>query len=228
MATTAAARVHLGVDCCVRRDSSSGVCERRRACPVVMSSCSSRRSNPSLKISMCSQVDVETAPVNRERRRRSGTINSQETMDVWMRESVTEIVKKLPESPLLVQVFSDTSGSGQTLKAERAEEENWAAVKQRWETGVSPMPDGVIFVEQIDPAEEDPNEESGRSEMSRAWGIVVQGQGKECRPSCYLLKTNRVGSGLGHWCTHFCLVRVQSFTETAASQLTNCWLLQGI
>ncbi|CAI0459206.1 unnamed protein product [Linum tenue] len=65
-------------------------------------------------------------------------------------------------------------------------------------------------------------------EATKAWGIVVQGKGAECGPVCYLLKTSRVGSsGLGLCCTHFCLMRVKGFRESAKSQLKNCWLLQA-
>ncbi|XVE91001.1 hypothetical protein DITRI_Ditri20bG0120900 [Diplodiscus trichospermus] len=154
---------------------------------------------------------------------------SYEQIDEWMRDSVVEIVKKLPESPLLVHVYSDNNTT--KTRTEKAEEDNWVLVKQKWEKGETPMPDGVIFVEQIqqegggDEIEKEKNEK-----ISRAWGIVVQGKGKEgCGPppACYLLKTSKVGSGFGLRCTHFCLVRVNSFRETAFSQLKNCWLLQG-
>ncbi|KAK8272066.1 hypothetical protein V6Z11_D11G305500 [Gossypium hirsutum] len=71
---------------------------------------------------------------------------------------------------------------------------------------------GVIFVEQI---EGDDEKSDGKEEVSRAWGIVVQGQGCGLAPTCYLLKTSKVSSGIGLKCTHFCLVK-----------LKNCWLLQ--
>lgn len=145
---------------------------------------------------------------------------TKDRIDEWMRESVTEIVKKLPESPLLVQVYSDESGISAATVMEKAEEDQWVLVKEKWEKGEMPMPDGVIFVEKID-------DDQGGEELSKAWGIVVQQQGRG-NQSCYLLKTNRVGSGIGGLCcTHFCLVKVKSFRETAASQLKNCWLLQA-
>ncbi|XVF81962.1 hypothetical protein PTKIN_Ptkin16aG0004600 [Pterospermum kingtungense] len=151
-------------------------------------------------------------------------------IDEWMRDSVAEIVKKLPESPLLVHVYSDNNNRTTKTRMEKpAKEDNWVLAKQKWETGETPMPDGVIFVEQI--KEEDEEEETKSEKVSRAWGIVVQGKGEGCgpvAPACYLLKTSNVvvGSGLGLRCTHFCLVRVKSFRETAFSQLKNCWLLQ--
>ncbi|KAE8721597.1 Detected protein of unknown function [Hibiscus syriacus] len=138
-----------------------------------------------------------------------------EKIDEWMRVSVAEIVKKLPESPLLVHVFLDVKNNTTETRTEKAEEDKWALVKQKWENGESPMPDGLIFVEQIEQHEE----VSGSS----VWGIVVQGIGA-ASPLCYLLKTSRVDSGLGSRCTHFCLVRVKSFKETAFSQLHRCWL----
>uniref|UniRef100_A0A2P2PKZ9 Uncharacterized protein n=1 Tax=Rhizophora mucronata TaxID=61149 RepID=A0A2P2PKZ9_RHIMU len=62
---------------------------------------------------------------------------------------------------------------------------------------------------------------------TREWGIVVQGRGADCEPVCYLLKTTSANSGLGaSWCTHFCLIKVKSFKETAKSQFRKCWLCQ--
>ncbi|TYI83553.1 hypothetical protein E1A91_D05G300900v1 [Gossypium mustelinum] len=150
--------------------------------------------------------------------------SSKEKIDEWMRDSVAEIVKRWPESPLLVQVFSDVKNNTTRTRTEKAEEDKWGLVKQKWEKGESPMPDGLIFVEEIQQGEE---EEEGKEEVcnTRAWGIVVQGIGAAA-PACYLLKTSKVGSGLGIRCTHFCLVRVKSFRETAFSQLKNCWLSQ--
>ncbi|KAK8552651.1 hypothetical protein V6N13_121035 [Hibiscus sabdariffa] len=145
-----------------------------------------------------------------------------EKIDEWMRDSVAEIVSKLPESPLLVHIFSDVKNNTTKMRTEKAEEDKWALVKQKWEKGESPMPDGLIFVEEIEQQEEVPESES------RAWGIVVQGCTGAADSACYLLKTSRVGSGFGSGCTHFCLVRVKSFTETAFSQLKGSWLLQDI
>ncbi|KAG8471410.1 hypothetical protein CXB51_036697 [Gossypium anomalum] len=147
-----------------------------------------------------------------------------EKMDNWMRDSVAEIVKKLPESPLLIHVYSENATMETT-----AVEENWVSMKQKWKKGERAMPDGVIFVDQIQGVEEG------------TWGIVVQSKSEEeddgcgsgpgsepVPPACYLLKTtSEVGSGLGLRCTHFCLVKVNSFRESAFSQLKNCWLLQG-
>lgn len=138
--------------------------------------------------------------------------------DEWMKDSVMEIVKNLKEAPLLVQVYDE--GETTTLKTEKAmEEETWPVVLEKWGKREAPLPEGVIFVEQLE------DEEEGTS--TKAWGIVVQGKGADCGPACYLLKTSRVGSGLDMWCTHFCLMRVKNFEESAMSQLKNCWLLQG-
>ncbi|CAI0459201.1 unnamed protein product [Linum tenue] len=141
-----------------------------------------------------------------------------EKLDEWMRDSVTEIVKNLTEAPLLVQVYSDEKG--RKLETEKAVEEgDWKRLIEKWKKRDSPLPEGVIFVEQL---------HDGGEEATKAWGIVVQGKGAECGPVCYLLKTSRVGSsGLGLCCTHFCLMRVKGFRESAKSQLKNCWLLQA-
>ncbi|XP_050208877.1 uncharacterized protein LOC126659616 [Mercurialis annua] len=147
-----------------------------------------------------------------------------EKLDQWMENSVVEIVKNLKEAPLLVQVYDKTGDSDTdttTLKTEKSvEEENWGAAVEGWAKKEAPLPEGVIFVEQLD-------KEESEEEITRAWGVVVQGKGAECGPVCYLLKTSRVGSGAGLCCTHYCLMRVESFRESASSQLKNCWLIQG-
>ncbi|XP_039024654.1 uncharacterized protein LOC120157652 [Hibiscus syriacus] len=103
------------------------------------------------------------------------------------------------------------------MRTEKAEEDKWALVKQKWEKRESPMLDGLIFVEQI--------EQHEKVSDSRVWGIVVQGTGA-AGSLCYLLKSSKVGSGFGSRCTHFCLDRVNK--ETAFSQLHRCWMLQEI
>ncbi|KAE9587302.1 hypothetical protein Lalb_Chr23g0272221 [Lupinus albus] len=163
-------------------------------------------------------------------------IEAQERLDEWMRESVVEIVKNLKEAPLLVQVYTkNKNGEGETSISteKKVVVEDWPEVKERWEAGETPVPDGVIFVEEIGSDEDPENGGAGNGEerTTRVWGVVVQGKGVGCEPVCYLLKTCRVGSGpgigLGLCSTHFCLVKVQSFRETAQSQLKNCWLLQS-
>ncbi|CAL0327548.1 unnamed protein product [Lupinus luteus] len=163
-------------------------------------------------------------------------IEAQERLDVWMRESVVEIVKNLKEAPLLVQVYAknkNREGETSISTEKKVVVEDWPEVKKRWEAGETPLPDGVIFVEEIGSDEEPANGGAGNGgeRTTRVWGVVVQGKGVGCEPVCYLLKTCRVGSGpgigFGLCSTHFCLVRVKSFRETAQSQLKNCWLLQS-
>lgn len=187
-------------------------------------------------------------PVGRGRRLRGGDgeRNGRETaaaayekLDAWMRDSVTEIVKNLREGPLLVHVYGNSTDKPRLETEKGVEEENWDALKGKWEAGETPSPEGVIFVgELMDDGEVDGDgdEDSGVSSgdgITRAWGLVVQGKGEECGPACYLLKTSRVnvgsgyGLGMGMGCTHFCLVRVKSFRESAQSQLKNSWLLQA-
>jgi len=172
--------------------------------------------------------------VERNGKNKGGTTNeavqAQERLDRWMRESVVEIVKNLKEAPLLVQVYSKKKDETTKLATEKVED--WEAVKERWETGETPMPEGVIFVEELGEDEAENGGERGLKERTtKMWGVVVQGKGVGCDPVCYLLKTSRVGSGpgsgMGVFSTHFCLVRVKSFEETAQSQLKNCWLLQS-
>ncbi|KAF7816561.1 uncharacterized protein G2W53_030530 [Senna tora] len=182
---------------------------------------------------MSSATTASLEPIwKNERGHRNGTGDAYERVDEWMKESVEEIVKNLREAPLLVQVYPKKKGNadgGETtaLRTEKkAAVEDWPVVMKKWGKGETPLPEGVILVEEL--AEE--GEEEGKERTTRAWGIVVQGRGMGNGPVCYLLKTSRVGSGPGMGmcsCTHFCLVRVKSFRETLKSQLTNCWLLQS-
>ncbi|KAL3524060.1 hypothetical protein ACH5RR_016894 [Cinchona calisaya] len=170
-------------------------------------------------------------------------------LDEWMRDSVVDIVKNLKKAPLLVSIYSETDGQGNSkskFKTEKAMEENWPVLTDEWKNGpVMKSPDGIIFVEELLGDEKRKKYLSGNfsdfvqekggggggdtsTTTTRAWGILVQERGVEVAPACYLLKTCRVGAGLGMglFCTHFCLVKVKSFRETALKQLQDCWLLQ--
>ncbi|CAI9295844.1 unnamed protein product [Lactuca saligna] len=146
-----------------------------------------------------------------------------EKFDEWMRNSVTEIVKNIRQAPLLVQIYADG-----VVKTEKAvEAEDWPnVVKER-----PSSPDGIILVEElqdkIDPADSGDGleEENG----TRAFGVLIQGRFKgrdRCKSACYLLKTSSVNGGMGPFCTHFCLMKVHSFSKSASSQFNDCWLLQ--
>ncbi|KAI3933591.1 hypothetical protein MKX01_032696 [Papaver californicum] len=97
----------------------------------------------------------------------------------------------------------------------------------------SPVPDGIILVEQLNVDEdnyngikdETPNMKNCSS-STETWGVVIQGRGADS--ASYILKTCRdVGSLLG-FCTHFCLVKAECFGEIADLQLKNSWLLSQI
>jgi hypothetical protein len=143
-----------------------------------------------------------------------------EKLDDWMRDSVVEIVKNLKQAPLLVQIYANNNDGSTKVETEKAVAENWANVNREWSDGDKPSPDGIILVEELE-------DENDTEEETRAWGVVIQGKGveKEKGPACYLLKTSRVGSGMGSFCTHYCLVKVKSFRKTAVSQFMDCWLL---
>ncbi|KAG6402032.1 hypothetical protein SASPL_138902 [Salvia splendens] len=58
-------------------------------------------------------------------------------------------------------------------------------------------------------------------------GLDGGGKGAECGPACYLLKTDRVCAGVGlGFCTHFCLMKVNNFRDSALDQFKDSWLLQ--
>lgn len=142
----------------------------------------------------------------------------------WMNESVVDIVKNLKQAPLLVEIYSEDGKGGVRIKTERAVEEDWPIKKSEWEKR---SPDGLIFVGELGGEDEKLVEEEGEG-ITKAWGVVVQGKGMECSPACYLLKTSRVGAGIGMglFCTHFCLAKVQNFRDSALMQFQNSWLLQ--
>ncbi|RDX69995.1 hypothetical protein CR513_50813, partial [Mucuna pruriens] len=112
----------------------------------------------------------------------NNAVEGQERLDRWMRESVVEIVKNLREAPLLVQVFPKrSSGTTTVMTTEKSVMvEDWPAVKECWENGETPVPEGVIFVEELDG---DEAEDGGGERTTRAWGVVVQGKGVGCGPS---------------------------------------------
>ncbi|MCL7049500.1 hypothetical protein MKW94_006977 [Papaver nudicaule] len=177
---------------------------------------------------------------------------SADKLDEWMEFSVPEIVKNIGDAPLLVQIYSSMSkgvqglssiGSSSSpssspaaaakqipvLEKMKADAKSWTGVTKRWEEG-SPVPDGIILVEQLKAEDEkDESEVTGEdvsdgSGSTKTWGVVIQGRGVESASSCYILKTCRVGSSLG-FCTHFCLARAKCFGESADLQLKNSWLL---
>lgn len=171
-----------------------------------------------------------------------------DNLDGWMRESVVEIVKSLKNSPLMVQVYCNESTE---VKPEKTGSENWRDLEREWIDGERRSPDGIILVQQLveDSVDYDDDKSVGlemyadltstprksretvsvkEEDGTKAWGVLVQGKGmgRECtRTSCYLLKTCRVNSGLGLCGTHFSLVKVKNFRESAFSQIKNSWLL---
>ncbi|KFK34878.1 hypothetical protein AALP_AA5G205100 [Arabis alpina] len=176
---------------------------------------------------------VKIEKTNIGERKRGGSVVSREKLDLWLRDSVVEIVKNLRESPLLVHLYAEANG-GLVTTATNPGAEDWSEMEGKWGRGEERTPEGVIFVEKlvdddvaVDSEGDDDDYDGGAcGEGTSAWGIVAQGRGSDSGPVCYLLKTTRVGSGMGTVCTHFCLVKVKSFRETAFSQLNNSWLVQ--
>ncbi|XP_031117121.1 uncharacterized protein LOC116020746 [Ipomoea triloba] len=140
-------------------------------------------------------------------------------LERWMKGSVEEIVRNLEggsaaaaAAALVVEVYA---GDGEArFKAEKAVADEWAALREELERK---CPDGLIFVEELC--------DGGDGGGDRCWGIVIQG--RDCAaPVCYLLKTCRAAAAAGVElsCTHFCLVKVKSFRESAFGQFMNSWL----
>lgn len=213
-------------------DNNPGNQSVRRPCSLMICNRKGRTNS----VTMAAETASSSKKLEPRRSRGNSATIVGERLDEWMRESVVDIVKNLREAPLLVQVFAEEDAKNEEkgaaatrMETEKAvAEEDWLTAKGKWESGEAPSPQGVILVEELEEEEEEEGERSERESSTRAWGIVVQGRGAECGPACYLLKTSRV-RGLGTICsTHFCLVRVNGFRETAASQLKNCWLLRRL
>ncbi|GJT92807.1 hypothetical protein Tco_1081652 [Tanacetum coccineum] len=150
-------------------------------------------------------------------------VSETETLDKLIHCSVTEIVKNIKHAPLLVQIY--TNGEVKTSKVSK-DANNW---KKHW-SSLSSLLDGVILVEELGS-----NGVEYDIDGARTYGVLIQGKVKgrdECKSTCYLLKTSSsgehggyLGSGLG-FCTHFCLMKVQSFHKNVFKQFNDCWLLQ--
>uniref|UniRef100_A0A7N0RIY7 DUF7804 domain-containing protein n=1 Tax=Kalanchoe fedtschenkoi TaxID=63787 RepID=A0A7N0RIY7_KALFE len=136
---------------------------------------------------------------------------SQETIDEWVRESASEIVRNLPQAPLLIRVMEEAGG-----RERRRLEVETGASGEIWETwrktSRQRVPEGVIVVEELKDGRDsrgvywDGKIDDVEEGSTKVWpvGMVAQGRGLECGPVCYLLKTSRVGSSnLGCACTHF-------------------------
>ncbi|MCD7464655.1 hypothetical protein HAX54_053188 [Datura stramonium] len=171
--------------------------------------------------------------------KKKGKSISSRNLDEWMKVSMTDIVKNLKEAPLLVHVYSndeDERRRGQQqqliIKTERAQLEKWPVIESEWKSGKTKTPDGLIFVQELRDHEEEEEigrnlaEDSEEEGLTKSWGVIVQGKGIEFGPACYLLKTSRVraGRGMDLFCTHFCLVRVKNFRDSALKQFKGCWL----
>ena len=63
----------------------------------------------------------------------------------------------------------------------------------------------------------DDDNDDDQKKNTKLWGVLIQGKGENYGPCCYLLKTSRVSSNCGFFCTHFCLMKVKNFRETAES-----------
>lgn len=148
-----ASGVCRGGNVCLRRRDSSNFHDQnaRPRCFMVSGSQSSSVSRKE-KMLASSKVRASLLQPQLKQEKTRGKELSSEKREEWMRDSVAEIAKRLPESPLLVQVFSDVKTN--TTRT-RAEEDKWGLVKQKWEKGGSPMRDGLIFVEQIQQREEE-------------------------------------------------------------------------
>ncbi|KAI7983624.1 hypothetical protein LOK49_LG15G02128 [Camellia lanceoleosa] len=126
------------------------------------------------------------------------------------------------------------------LVKEKTDADSWPTIKGRWDGGISPIPNGVILVEELKPKQvsdklfDDEDETEGildnknnsnsqlQYSTTKIWGVLIQAKGLN-GTACYILKTCRVKNFLG-FCTHFCLLRVECFVDNAKTQLKKLWL----
>ncbi|XP_071687181.1 uncharacterized protein [Rutidosis leptorrhynchoides] len=103
--------------------------------------------------------------------------------------------------------------------------EDWLDVVKRTPSS----PDGIILVEELR-LKTYVDDSSDGDDETKAFGVLIQGRlrGRDRIKSsaCYLLKTCRVNGGMRLFCTHFCMMKVHSFSKSVNSQFNDCWLLQ--
>ncbi|KAG5607425.1 hypothetical protein H5410_028917 [Solanum commersonii] len=190
-------------------------------------------------LSISNSQPLERVAKNDDRKKEKVILSR--SLDDWMNASLVDIVKNLKQAPLLVYIYANEDeddddreprrSSPLWIKTERALFENWPMMKNEWESGKTRTPDGLIFVEELRDGENNENDnilqEDADEVLTKSWGVMVQGKGiDQTGPACYLLKTSRVRAsrGMDLFCTHFCLVRVKNFRESALKQFKNCWL----
>ncbi|PPR96066.1 hypothetical protein GOBAR_AA24597 [Gossypium barbadense] len=125
----AADGVCRGGNVCLRRRDSFNLFNfhnqnARPRCFMVSGSQSSSGSRKE-KMLASSKVRVSLLQPLLKQEKTRGKEFSYEKIDEWMRDSVAEIVKRLPESPLLVEVFSDVKNNTTRTRTEKAEEDKW-------------------------------------------------------------------------------------------------------
>ncbi|KAL7202510.1 hypothetical protein ACSBR1_034059 [Camellia fascicularis] len=97
------------------------------------------------------------------------TLNEEEIFEVQDKYSFfplgwIHIVNNIGEAPFLVHIYSDdedddddkskecsSSKKGMRLVKEKADADSWPTIKGRWDGGISPIPNGVILVEELKP-----------------------------------------------------------------------------
>ncbi|KAK9113690.1 hypothetical protein Syun_020487 [Stephania yunnanensis] len=128
-------------------------------------------------------------------RQREATVSA-DILHYWITNSISEIVRHIREAPFLVYIYSNPNSKSDsnpvTLRREIGIAKRWPRIKRSWDEG-SPVPDGIILVEQLESFTYDEDFEERTDSTTRLWGILVQGRGAESH-ACYLLKTCTVCS----------------------------------
>nr|CAD1840107.1 unnamed protein product [Ananas comosus var. bracteatus] len=124
---------------------------------------------------------------------------SNEDLDMWMRDSIQEIVRNIGEAPFLVHIFSGGRGSGSgnrkggvRLEKEKASPDSWPQITRRWDREGG-TPDGVILVEAIEEEDDErgpllppptpPCAAAGPNSACKTWGWWCRGGGWTAPPA---------------------------------------------
>ncbi|KAL9270586.1 hypothetical protein AKJ16_DCAP24973 [Drosera capensis] len=226
---------------CPRSGIAGGRC--RRICPSSVSM-RSREGRGHRRIECCaaalrSGVVRPLPEIDSDKSRKPTTANE---LDGWIRDSASEIVKNIRNSPFLVHIYpqEEIDGSHSTSLAlstssirlvfEEASPATWPIITSRWKDDNS-TPSGVVLVSELGANDRedwsvDGNDDDDKcgngSTTTRLWGLVVQGRGMSC-PACYVLKTCQVQCCFG-FCTHFWLSKADFSGKNIDSRVKNLLL----
>lgn len=163
---------------------------------------------------------------------------TQKKIEIWLQNSVAEIIRNLDDAPVFHLVFDNPMKRQQGALRRRLpagaldHPDSWSSVRKAVEID---NPDGLILVHEL--AESDLSrrygeEFTGETEevstasnpcQTRVWGLVVLGRSSH-RHACYILKTTRCSAASSLSATRFSITRAKCFGPSVHKQLESAWL----